>query len=59
MADHDKGYKLLFSHAAMVADLLRGFVKEDCSRKRAAARFRSASSSISGIRDSSISAYRS
>jgi hypothetical protein len=29
MADHDKGYKLLFSHAAVVADVLRGFVKED------------------------------
>lgn len=28
MADHDNGYKLLFSHAPMVADLLRGFVKE-------------------------------
>jgi hypothetical protein len=29
MADHDHGYKLLFSHPAMVADLLRGFVHED------------------------------
>jgi len=28
LADHDNGYKLLFSHASMVADLLRGFVKE-------------------------------
>jgi predicted transposase/invertase (TIGR01784 family) len=28
VADHDNGYKLLFSHAPMVADLLRGFVKE-------------------------------
>ena len=26
---HDSGYKLLFSHPAMVADLLRGFVAED------------------------------
>ncbi|MEA2564144.1 MAG: hypothetical protein QOH06_5648 [Acidobacteriota bacterium] len=33
MADHDKGYKLLFSHAAMVADLLQGFVKEDWVRE--------------------------
>jgi len=33
MADHDNGYKLLFSHAAMVADLLRGFVKEDWVRE--------------------------
>jgi hypothetical protein len=29
MADHDHGYKLLFSHASVVADVLRGFVKED------------------------------
>ena len=29
MADHDHSYKLLFSHAEMVADLLRGFVHED------------------------------
>jgi hypothetical protein len=29
MADHDHGYKLLFSHANVVADVLRGFVKED------------------------------
>lgn len=27
--NHDHGYKLLFSHAEMVADLLRGFVRED------------------------------
>ena len=27
--NHDNGYKLLFSHAEMVADLLRGFVHED------------------------------
>lgn len=25
---HDAGYKLLFSHAELVADLLRGFVPE-------------------------------
>lgn len=29
MANHDDSYKLLFSHAAMVADLIRGFVHED------------------------------
>lgn len=29
MADHDNGYKLLFSHADMVADLIRGFVHEE------------------------------
>jgi predicted transposase YdaD len=29
MAKHDNGYKLLFSHASVVADVLRGFVKED------------------------------
>ncbi len=29
MAKHDKGYKLLYSHASVVADLLRGFVKDD------------------------------
>ena len=28
MVDHDKGYKLLFSHAQMVEDLLKGFVHE-------------------------------
>ena len=27
MADHDRGYKLLFSHPRMVRDLLRGFVR--------------------------------
>lgn len=29
MADHDHSYKLLFSHAPMVRDLLIGFVRED------------------------------
>ncbi len=29
MAKHDNGYKLLFSHASVVADALRGFIKED------------------------------
>jgi hypothetical protein len=29
MAEHDGGYKNLFSHARMVEDLLRGFVRED------------------------------
>jgi hypothetical protein len=29
MANHDDGYKLLFSHPAMVEDLLCGFVAED------------------------------
>lgn len=33
MANHDTGYKLLFSHATVVADLLRGFVKEDWVRE--------------------------
>lgn len=28
MYEHDHSYKLLFSHAAMVKDLLRGFVHE-------------------------------
>lgn len=28
MADHDQSYKLLFSHPEMVADLIRGFVRE-------------------------------
>jgi predicted transposase/invertase (TIGR01784 family) len=28
LSEHDSAYKLLFSHAEMVADLLRGFVKE-------------------------------
>ena len=27
--DYDHSYKLLFSHAEMVEDLLRGFVRED------------------------------
>ena len=29
MADHDNGYKLLFSHSEMVRDLLKGFVPEE------------------------------
>ncbi len=29
MAEHDQAYKLLFSHAQMVRDLLEGFVRED------------------------------
>jgi predicted transposase YdaD len=29
MNDHDHSYKLLFSHPEMIADLLRGYVKED------------------------------
>ncbi len=29
MAEHQNSYKLLFSHARMVEDLLKGFVKED------------------------------
>ncbi len=33
MAKHDTGYKLLFSHASVVADVLRGFVKEDWVRE--------------------------
>jgi len=28
MADHDHSYKLLFSHASLVRDLLQGFVQE-------------------------------
>ena len=32
MAEHDSGYKLLFSHPEMVEDLLRGFVREDWVR---------------------------
>jgi len=28
MADHDHSYKLLFSHASLVRDLLQGFVLE-------------------------------
>lgn len=30
---HDHSYKLLFSHAAMVEDLLRGFVREEWVRE--------------------------
>ncbi|HKV08994.1 MAG TPA: Rpn family recombination-promoting nuclease/putative transposase, partial [Thermoanaerobaculia bacterium] len=33
MAVHDNGYKLLFSHAEMVADLLREFVEEKWVRQ--------------------------
>jgi hypothetical protein len=33
VADHDNGYKMLFSHPEMVADLLRGFVREDWVRE--------------------------
>ncbi|HEV2851381.1 MAG TPA: Rpn family recombination-promoting nuclease/putative transposase [Thermoanaerobaculia bacterium] len=33
VAEHDNGYKLLFSHAEMVADLLRGFIREDWVRE--------------------------
>jgi len=29
MVQHDNAYKLLFSHPEMVADLLRGFVRQD------------------------------
>ncbi|HNX78081.1 MAG TPA: hypothetical protein PLM07_14060 [Candidatus Rifleibacterium sp.] len=29
MGDKDKSYKLLFSHAQMVEELLRDFVRED------------------------------
>lgn len=29
MVNHDTGYKLLFSHAELVEDLLRGFIRED------------------------------
>ena len=29
MPAHDPSYKLLFSHREMIADLLRGFVRED------------------------------
>jgi hypothetical protein len=32
MAQHDPSYKLLFSHREMVADLIRGFVREDWAR---------------------------
>ncbi len=33
MAEHDNGYKLLFSYPGMVEDLLRGFVREDWVRE--------------------------
>ena len=33
MPEHDNSYKLLFSHREMVADLLRGFVKEPWVRE--------------------------
>lgn len=33
MADHDHTYKLLFSHAELVTDLIRGFVHEDWVRE--------------------------
>jgi predicted transposase/invertase (TIGR01784 family) len=33
MGNHDHSYKLLFSHAEMVADLLRGFVHEEWVRE--------------------------
>jgi len=29
MANHDHSYKFLFSHARMVEDLLKGFVREE------------------------------
>ncbi len=29
MSKHDHSYKLLFSHAAIVEDLLRGFIHEE------------------------------
>ena len=32
VAEHDNGYKLLFSHPQMVADLLRDFIREDWVR---------------------------
>ena len=32
MTSHDNSYKLLFSHAEMVRDLLLGFVKEEWVR---------------------------
>ena len=38
MANHDSGYKLLFSHASVVADVLRGFIKEDWVREDTAER---------------------
>jgi uncharacterized protein YlbG (UPF0298 family) len=33
MGEKDKSYKLLFSHAQMVKELLRDFVKEDWVKK--------------------------
>ena len=33
MAKHDSAYKLLFSHALMVEDLLKGFVREEWVEK--------------------------
>jgi len=33
MAKHDSAYKLLFSHAQMVEDLLKGFVREEWVEK--------------------------
>ena len=36
MNDHDHSYKNLFSHAQMVEDLLRGFVREDWVQQRGA-----------------------
>ncbi|MCI5146516.1 MAG: transposase, partial [Candidatus Electrothrix sp. AR3] len=33
MAAHDNSYKMLFSHARMIEDLLCGFVKEDWVEK--------------------------
>jgi predicted transposase/invertase (TIGR01784 family) len=33
VAEHDSGYKLLFSHPEMVADLLRDFIHEDWVRE--------------------------
>lgn len=33
MAEHDTGYKALFSHPEMVADLIRGFVREPWVRE--------------------------
>lgn len=33
MGDHDHAYKLLFSHAEMVRDLLEGLVKESWLRE--------------------------
>jgi hypothetical protein len=38
VADHDHSYKLLFSHAEMVRDLLEGFVKEPAEQPAAGIR---------------------